>query len=469
MPKKEKDQMLNMKNMPFTDQRDFLRALASIIYTNDELELSFTRRDVTVTKQNVIDAIKKSLVMGRQKDRIANDFTLDNLKEISKNHIANVKDLIKKGKMVDNIQTEHNEIDTVEFNEYNLSPLEGILKDKLSNLSEKDKTNFLNFKLSDKDIINNFSKTFDDGSILDYFNKLSSDIFKTVSINPSGHDYGNNLNNRNKRPTLEELEIQEKGFKTNKEVKKDDVIRYAQEIKAFNDMLNKKPWYIRWFSSSYSRQKEALNVAKEVLYSRGITEDSLNKFIKSNGDEINQDKLFDLNKESINEYNLNSKKALDNLLKKQEDINFINAQEEIKYAAKAKETLDKVVDAQVDPGLTDEYFEEQKESIKKEKEFFEANINSGNLGLRQKMEVKNRINELNEDISRIDKAKEDVRNKNVVYNEMDDLEFDASKDIVDSSDNLQERLGMEFDDDLEIEGTLEAFKDDSEITNEMEM
>jgi len=476
---------VKMDNMSFTDQRNFIKTLAEVIYSPLDIERGYSVSNAGgITKSNLKKALKRSGYSQTQKDRILSDFSIDYLINVTRNQITNIKNLVKNGKLDKNIQTLDNERGTPEYEEFNLSNLEKILLDKFPRFNKNARDIINNYNPTDKEIVDNFINHLEPNDIKDYFNSLKDSLFKSHIIKTQEHDY--NIKTKTKEFNTEKKldkignKISDKKlyndankkydtFLFREETKKENLIEYVTKLKEMNDLVSNKPWYVRWFSISYRKQMNRLDDAKVELYKRGVSKDSLEQFLKSDGLDNSINEFYNSNEAKIKEVNTRNKNRLDEIVSKQEDIDINNFFKEQELSKKAQETLDKANSyLSKDEGRKKEALKEKKEETElyikklksnlKDREHTEERTKEY---LRHIEKKENKLKDINDKLNNLEKPKEDSFD--------DILNFDPSKDIMDSSDNLVSKLDKDFDNDF-IKDTLDAFEDkDLDIVNEKEI
>jgi len=429
----------SIDDMKYTDQRDFFDCLLHVLYSENDILLDASIKPVTITKKDVIKALKKSLITDNQMNKIGMYLSTQNVIKFSKSHIESVKNLFKTGKMAENIQTLDNDSWSKAYHAFTLTSLENKLYAKIALFNDKQKKEIDNIKFSNNELINIFVDAYDPLDIKTHFTYLSSQLFSYKMVKPLEYVYDETKPNSNNEEVIADSFIE-----------KDDVLRYANELKAFTDMMHKKPWYIRWFSEDYSRKMVALKNAREELYKRGIDKNALEKFLKSKGDETCQKIFYKETKNSLDSFNKNNKDKLEKVESIQEKINFDNFYKEQEFSDKAKKTLDKLVDPIEDKDYK-EAFKKKREEVKDDKELCEFGLKSKMVSKADKEIMKEYIDYLDEDIKFVNKLEKE---RDAITEEVhkEDLRFNP-KDVIDSSDDLQDKLDDEFEND-QIEQTL---------------
>jgi len=475
---------ISFENMDFTAQKSFLKTISNNVFSNMEKGHNYVENITHISVSNIIQAIKESMFSDKNMSVMLDDFSAENITKIANNYLTAIKALLIDGEMKPNIQTKDNLEGSLGYREFVNNRFEDRILEELGQLSQEDRDSILKYQISDKDIYSNFLDSLTTSHVIGLLNGLNNDLFPKHTIIAQDHDYNPIVENKpkNSKKTLDE--IAEKGVSdkalakglANKpkvaipsETKKENVITFAKALKEMNDLLDSRPWYKRWFSFAHSKQKKAIEKAKTVLYSKGVSKESLDDFMKSDGDKASLENLYNVNETNINKINQRNKARLEAEIAKQEDINIKNFFEEQKISEKAQETLDKAnVLTENDPMAEKKTDKERKESLEKEEAALTEKMYKRGITAKEKEEYSKQLDAYKKEIKELSNKIEthEYEGKLKEENVMDDLEFDASKDIEESSDDLQENLDAEFDIDFDKE-IVDAFKQNKdEIVNE---
>jgi len=377
---------------------EYLHLLKSI-NDNKTLIQNYEKRlkslDITFNKNVIKNIINKMLI--EEYNDYSTTLDKDYFNKQNEACINAVKDLFNEG-MAKNILDSKEEYHT----NFSYSTLENILLENI-NLISGDELKELNELKFDKDIIDYTNERIDKLKSIDYFN-----IFKGIQedlFNPKGVGF-NEVNKSDQVEIIEsklakEIERIEKDdqfttiekyeqindllddaiekkekMATNKNAKLTivtnplnykNVTSYSKELRRFKKILDNKPWYIRWFSSEYKKQKDIYNKAVDFIANRGVDKNALNKYIKDkNENTILLDMVYAKSKEGIEKYNVKNAGKINAVISSNENVKRVEASKREKESLEAQKVLDEKINDRV---YTEEELKDFEEQDKKEEEF----------------------------------------------------------------------------------------------------